>query len=162
MQRSITQAEALSATIEPLKRAAQPFFASWVEDLNSFSSSTLWQRSQVRLMAARKRYDQLLASLEEIDRNHTVFNRNLKDHALFLRNDFNESSLAAIRADVRAMNETAVSLTGKYDAYLLSSRTYLSNGALPRAIPVDAAAEGDGKPKAKSRFGPNRELIKKK
>jgi hypothetical protein len=104
------QADALKASVGPMKEAAGPFFDKWATDLAQFSSMDMRLHSQNRLTATRDRYEAILAAVEPAMASYRAYNATLSDHVLFLSHDFNASAVAAIEGEVRALTETAAEL----------------------------------------------------
>ena len=132
---SSKQADQLRASVEPMKASAKPVFDQWAKDLEEFSSPDMRMRSQVRLEATRQRYDAVVAAVEPAQATYDVFNQGLKDHALFLSNDFNPAALAAIQDDVKNLARLASDLERQLDESLLATRAYVETAALPMTRP---------------------------
>ena len=90
--------------------------------------------------ATRGRYDAIVAAVEPAQVSLDAFNKGLRDHALFLSNDFNPASLAALKDDVKNLSNLASSLDKQFDECLLATRAYIETAALPVRV-VAAAPE---------------------
>ena len=131
IEKSEHQAERLRDTLDPMKKSADPVFTQWGKDLDEFSSARMRQRSQERMHATRGRYDAIVAAVEPAQASLDAFNKGLRDHALFLSNDFNPASLAALKDDVKNLSNLASSLDKQFDECLLATRAYIETAALP-------------------------------
>ncbi len=124
------QAKQLENAVQPMKRAAGPFFAQWEADLAEFSNPELRQRSQTRLDRTRARYDAIVRSVDPALVTFQTFNANMRDHALYLENDFNANSVASLRGSVRVASEQAAQLNGYLKATMNASEQYVQKAAL--------------------------------
>ena len=89
------------------------------------------------MRATRSRYEAIVAAVEPAQASLDAFNKGLRDHALFLSNDFNPASLAALKDDVQNLSNLASSLNKQFDECLLATRAYIETAALPvRVDPV--------------------------
>ncbi len=131
---SESQAIALRKSITSMKVAAGPVFEKWTQDLESFSSQNMRDRSRARLEETRAKYDQIVAVADPAREMFDTFNLGLRDHALFLEHDFNATSVAEISADVTEL----VSMRGEIDARLaetlVAARGYFESRALPMTM----------------------------
>ncbi len=146
-QRAITnsekQAKALRASFGPMKRAASPFFEQWSNDLESFRSTELRQRSQERLAETRLRFDSIVASVEPTQAVFDSFNAILADRVLFLGHDFNSSSISVVRSEYETLEQLAVELVGRLDQGMSLTRDYVLQASPP--IQLEGVPEQAGK-----------------
>ncbi|MHC4339570.1 MAG: DUF2959 family protein [Planctomycetota bacterium] len=152
IERSEEQAETLHKRVESMKESAEPLFEKWTADLKKITSVNMRQRSRLRLMATRERYDAVVAAVEPTQATYDSVNKSLRDHALYLGHDLNPDSLALIRDDVRGLTQQVAELGKEFDECLVVAREYVDSAALPgrsattvEAKPpaVQAAAPGD-------------------
>lgn len=131
---SVEQAESLQESLEPLHEAAEDVFGQWREDLETFSTERLRQRSAARLKETKKRYDQVVAAVEHASKLYGSYNQGLEDHVLFLGHDFNAASVAEIRREVETMGTWAAELDNRLGAVLTVAEEYVRAAALPGTI----------------------------
>ncbi len=124
------QAKQLQDAVQPMKRSAGPFFAQWEADLSAFSNPDMRQRSQARLERTRARYEAIVRSVDPAMVTFDTFNANLRDHALYLENDFNSNSVASLRGSVRIATEQAAQLDAYLTATMNASEQYVQKAAL--------------------------------
>ena len=144
VDRAEQQADKLRDTIGPMKSAAEPVFEKWEEDLEQFSSPAMRERSFARMTATRERYEQIVAAVEPAQVAYDELVAGLRDHALFLGNDFNPGALSAVQEDVRRLSALAAEIDGRFDAALMAARAYVDSSALPGnvAAPPGGAPQG--------------------
>jgi len=140
------QAKSLAETIPALKASAAGVFERWTRDLESFGNTRMRQRSQERMEATREHYELILRQALASQVSFEALNADLKDHALFLENDFNAESAAMIFDDVTALETRVAELDGRLDAAIQSSKRYIASRALRGE--VELAEEQPVQPKA--------------
>jgi hypothetical protein len=86
---------------------------------------------QIRLAKTRELYEMLEIAVDPAMADYDKFNSGLQDHELFLAQDFNASSLADIREDVRGLVRLASDLDIKLDETLAAARMYIDSAAMP-------------------------------
>ena len=136
VERSEDQAEALTDSLKPMKKAADSFFEQWADDLTTFSSLQMRQRAQQRLEATRKRYDAIVMSLEPTATAYEAFNVQLQDHVLFLGNDFNMAAVSALGPEVSALTDQSERLDKRFAISLRAAQQYVRTSAMPGQVAV--------------------------
>ncbi len=121
----------LKSAVAPMKEAAEPFFDRWANDLSGFSNMSLRLRSQARLEETLERYESLVGVLDPTLEGLKEYTEELRDHVLFLGNDFNASSVAAIEPGVRELGVTSNEVRAQLDACLSAAEDYVRAAALP-------------------------------
>jgi len=134
------QADELRDSIEKMQAAAVPVFDQWTKDLEAYSNPEMRQRSQVRLAAARERYDAVLAAVEPVLVEYESINESLRDHVLFLKHDMNPAALATIQDDVRRVAKDAASLDGRFNNSRAAAQAYIESTRQSTAAPADEKA----------------------
>jgi hypothetical protein len=138
------QAETLRKSIESMQADAEPVFDQWTKDLEAYSNPELRQRSQVRLAAARERYDAVVAAVEPVLVEYEAINETLRDHLLFLSHDMNVEALSAIQEDVRKVAKNASDLDGAFNSGRAAARAYIESSAQPKAPTPEKAVPVKG------------------
>ncbi len=131
VDRSEEQAEKLEESVEDMKDDAEPVFERWQDDLKAITNVEMRQRSRKRLVATRERYDAIVAAVEPAGKSYEEVNKLLRDHALFLGNDFNPASVAHLQNEVRVLTKQTAELDRDFDACLVAARKYVDATALP-------------------------------
>jgi hypothetical protein len=130
IEASEDQAKSLRGKVAPMRRAAVGFFEQWAADLSSFGNPAMRQHSQQRLDQTRERYERIVAAVLPAQSALDAFNMSLKDCALFLGNDFNAGSVAAIGNEVEAIMGLGGELEGRLGASLAAAEKYIRAAAL--------------------------------
>ncbi|MCB9892616.1 MAG: DUF2959 family protein [Planctomycetes bacterium] len=138
---SEAQAERLDEQIEPMKKAAEPVFEQWEESLGQFQSESMRERSGARLQATKDRYTRVLGAVEPARERFAKLNGAMRDHALFLGNDFNAEAVASVHDDARELIALASDLDREFEECLSATRAYVETSALPlQAAPAPGGA----------------------
>lgn len=139
---STRQVEELRSSVASMKKSSEPVFARWAKDLESFKSMELRLRSQTRLKETRERYDTVVSAGELALAGFDTFNTQLRDYAVYLGNDFNAASVAAIQGDVRTLTQLVDGLDARFDACQEAARVYIDAAALPMTLPPEGESTG--------------------
>jgi Protein of unknown function (DUF2959) len=142
------QSYRLRAATGPLKAAGEAHFARWTNDLSSFSSPALRQRSQERMDSARANLDAVLMALAPAQASLEVYNKSIKDLTLFLGNDLSSASVAAIEPDVHGLVDQAIGVDQKLLLTLQACKRYVETHS-PAAGLQGNVAEAPQQPEAK-------------
>jgi hypothetical protein len=144
----------LKKSVEPMTRAADQLFLRWTKDLESFGNTRMRQRSQSRLDETRTRYQSILGATQAAQIALDSYNKDLRDHALFLRHDLNATSVESIRADVRLLNEQIQELDKRFDATTAAARAYVESTALYGQVSEDGESTTTTDPSATTTTSP--------
>ena len=114
-----------------VSRAGAPVFEQWTTDLAEIQSAGLRAASQQRLTATRLRFESICATTKAAIARYAGANRTLRDYALFLGNDYNPDSIAALRVQVRPFLGEVNQLGAELDHCLSATREYVQATGLP-------------------------------
>jgi hypothetical protein len=143
-ERAQLQARELEHSIAPMKASGEALFQRWSADLESFRSASMRARSAERLAETRARYDAIVASVDPAFARLAELNTILGDSVLFLANDLNAGSIAALRGDVEAMLASAKELSTQLEVCLGAADGYMRSAALPEGLGEEPKAVASG------------------
>lgn len=129
IEASEDQAETLQDDTRPLRKTGESVLARWTEDLESFGNLAMRQRSQERLEETRRRYDAVLAATVSAQLAYDAYNGDLGDHALFLENDFNKSSVQVVAAEFDGLKSRGKELGRRLDALIGACQAFVEYSA---------------------------------
>ena len=132
VERAEQHLDRLGTTIGPMKDAAEPVFDRWEEDLEKFHSAEMRERSMHRRDENRARFETLTGAIDPAHEGYRDLVHALRDHALFLGNDFNPGSLAAVEDDIRGLTDRAYQIDDQFVTAMHAAREYVDSTALPR------------------------------
>lgn len=130
IERSEKQARDLRNDYTPMKKSADRMFTQWQEDLDAFSSDVMREHSAKRKREMRERYEAVDAAVGPALEEYEEFNATLRDHALYLGNDFNSESVALIEKELRTLIQASNDLKKSLDACTEACQEYVRKAAL--------------------------------
>lgn len=133
-ERAQLQSEELERCIAPMKASGEALFERWSADLAQFRSASMRARSAERLEQTRQRYEAIVQSVEPAFERMEALSSILNDSVLFLANDLNGESIAALRGDVDTMMADAELLTTDLENTLAAADGYMRSAALPEGL----------------------------
>jgi len=129
VERSESQVNRLRSNVEPMQTSAGQVYDAWTQDLESFTSKTLRERSEARRDLTAERYQVVVATITPAIDGLDAYNRMLRDHALFLSYDLNSSSVGELEPELEIMRDHAEVLDGRIDALLQAAGDYVRAAA---------------------------------
>ena len=130
---STKQFQQLRASIDSMRRTAEPVFKKWAADLETFESMEMRLRSQNRLMETRKRYEAILAATQPAQQAYETFDKKMRDYATYLSHDFNEAAVAMLRADEPVKEGAVHALNDHFDLLARLAARVRQASAMPTA-----------------------------
>ncbi|MFT7463360.1 MAG: hypothetical protein ACI9EF_001704 [Pseudohongiellaceae bacterium] len=124
------QAAQLSASIEPMMQSAQAVFTDWTADLRDYRSEHMRDTSRERLDNTLDRYGELMTAIEPAQSGLELFNDVLRDHALFLGNDFNAASVTALEDNFSNLQRRVTMLDQQFISTQQAAKHYVQSAAL--------------------------------
>lgn len=132
IERSETRCAALREAVDGMEQTAAPLFTKWQQDLEAFSNERLRARSAERLAEKEQAWQELRAAVAPTAQRLTAMNKSLRDLALFLSHDLNESALQDLSGDLLAMQDEAAGIDAELRDGCSAALAYLSSAALPK------------------------------
>lgn len=149
VDRSLLAQQGFADAVRPMQAAARDLFAGWETELGTYANADLQQRSRQRLDATRQRYQALAEVAEQTLAAHGRVNQTLQDHIRFFGRDLNPSAMAAVQAELGALQRMAADLGHRLDDTRAVARAYAdaatpppTGGAAAPSAPAAPAAEG--------------------
>lgn len=119
------QTNRLRGNLEPMQKTAAEVYESWTADLESFTSPTLRQRSEQRRDLAAQRYVAVVTAMGPAVEGLEAYNKQLRDHALFLSYDLNASSVKDLEPELEILRDNAAALDERIDHLLLAASDFV-------------------------------------
>jgi len=140
LEASKAQADVLRESLAPMTDAAEAVVVTWQGDLDSFVSPRMRERSQERLQSTNALYAEVHVSLQAAAEFYQLYNLGLGDHALYLGNDLNASSVAAIQEELLLVTELAGELDARLVRCMDACQEYVRETALRGQLAVPQVA----------------------
>jgi hypothetical protein len=121
------QAQRVLDDIAEMEGASDEFFTNWNDELGSYQSPRMRERSQARLQKSQRRYERIMTALRPAKATFEVFFASLSDQVLFLGHDLTPDSIASLSADAEGLNRDATTVldalqeTSKAAAFFVQS-----------------------------------------
>ena len=123
------RSEAFRLQREPMDTAANTVFDRWESSLQEFRGEAMRKRSEVRMNAARERYEAVRDSAASGQEAFDEFYAGMQDIALFLGHDFNPSSTKEVVGDAREIAGRAQELRDTLQSCMQYAETYIREAA---------------------------------
>lgn len=124
------RAKELDKAVTSMKKTAGPFFESWAASMSEYTNVQMRLRSQNRLTETHARYEAIVAAVEPAQGSLKAFNSGLRDHELYLSNDFNAAAVAELAEDASALAGHADQLDKLFDRAREATEEYVKSNAL--------------------------------
>ncbi len=143
LENSMAQAEGLRDTLEPMAEAAGDVVEKWNTDLDAFASERMRAHSQTRLEKTNALYVQVHLTLASASELYDMFNLGLNDHALYLGNDLNATSVAVIEEELLLVTQVAEELDNRLASCMDACQIYVRENALRGQLAQQVAVAPD-------------------
>jgi hypothetical protein len=141
VENSKDQAAALRAELDPMINAALAVANKWNEDLNAYATDRMRDLSRERLEVTNQLYVDVHMSLVAGADLYDQYNQGMNDHALYLGNDLNATSVAAIQQELLMVTEIAQELDTKLAICMEACQVYVRENALRGQLTMQVAPE---------------------
>ena len=129
LELSETRTDRLRNGVDPMDRAAGEVYERWTSDLEAFNSPSMRYRSQVRRDQTVLRYAELKETINPTLAALDGFNLALRDHALFLSNDLNTSSVEILEPELDGLRVNLTLLEDVATTTMDAAREYVKSSA---------------------------------
>ncbi|MEM8826585.1 MAG: DUF2959 family protein [Pseudomonadota bacterium] len=120
------KAKAFDSDIVSIKRVAADLFNEWNDDLAKFEDAELRAASEAEMMAARARYDTLIARLDQTDAALTPVLTAFRDRTLLLKHNMNGDATAKLMADQADVDAKVTAALAELDASIAAATTFVA------------------------------------
>ena len=141
LENSKLQAATLRQAMEPMSNAAVSVASKWSDDLAAYSSDRMRERSRERLDATNQLYSDVQVSLVSALDLFDMYNNGLNDHALYLGNDLNATSVSAIEEELLMVTKAAELLDNRLALCMEACQVYVRENALRGQLTMQVAPE---------------------
>ena len=105
--------------------AWKALFSEWQTELDEYSSATLKRNSQRQLKQTRKRFNQLMSSMQNAERTIDPVLYSLKDNVLYLKHNLNARAIASLKGELSTVNEDVNTLIDAMQAAINESSAFI-------------------------------------
>jgi ElaB/YqjD/DUF883 family membrane-anchored ribosome-binding protein len=124
-QDSVDAADTIRDRISGVESVAEALFSEWETELDEYSSETLKRNSQRQLKQTRKRFNQLMSSMQNAERTIDPVLYSLKDNVLYLKHNLNARAIASLKGELSTVNEDVNTLIEAMQAAINESSAFI-------------------------------------
>tara|TARA_B110000503_G_scaffold40144_1_gene65929 strand:- start:48 stop:689 length:642 start_codon:yes stop_codon:yes gene_type:complete len=124
-QDSVDAADTIRDRISGVESVAGALFSEWQTELDEYSSATLKRNSQRQLKQTRKRFNQLMSSMQNAERTIDPVLYSLKDNVLYLKHNLNARAIASLKGELSTVNEDVNTLIEAMQTAINESSTFI-------------------------------------
>ncbi len=126
-EKSEAAAEEVSNRIDKVESVAEDLFDEWEQELTEYQNQELRRASQKKLQTTKKKYKEMLASMQRAEASMEPVLRIFKDNVLFLKHNLNAQAIGSLRSEFVNLKGEIDVLVKKMNAAIQSSNTFLAN-----------------------------------
>jgi Protein of unknown function (DUF2959) len=98
-ERSQARAEEVSDRIDAVENVSEALFDEWKEELNQYSSETLRQDSERKMVQTRVQYVKLITAMRRAEGKMEPVLSAFKDQVLYLKHNLNAQAIASLQGE---------------------------------------------------------------
>lgn len=119
-------AEDVSNKIESIENVAEALFDEWQEEINLYSSRTLKQQSQEKLIKTERRYNKLIKAMHLVEKQMPPVLAALQDNVLFLKHNLNAKAIGALQGEYSEIKRNVDDLIVDMNAAIAESNDFIA------------------------------------
>ena len=128
-KRCKSKAEAVSDRIAAVENVGKALFAEWETELNQYSSASLRQSSQRKMIRTRQEFDQLIRSMHRAEDRIAPVLSAFQDQVLFLKHNLNASAIASLKNELAMVETDVASLIEEMEAAIAEADGFIKTMA---------------------------------
>ncbi|WP_027183732.1 DUF2959 domain-containing protein [Desulfovibrio inopinatus] len=122
---SESKATEVRQRIRAVDNVAQALFDEWEDELNEYENSSLRRQSETKLKQTRRRYDELLRSMERVENAMVPVLAAFKDQVLFLKHNLNARAVSALSTEASNIEANVADLIKDMNASIAEADRFL-------------------------------------
>ena len=120
------RAELVSDRIDSVESVAQALFSEWEDELSLYQSSELRRSSQQTLDATRTKYEQMLATMRDVETKMEPVLLTFQDNVLYMKHNLNAQAIGALRAEFTSLQGKIDTLIEKMNSSIQASNAFIA------------------------------------
>jgi Skp family chaperone for outer membrane proteins len=125
------EANVVRARIDGIENVGEALFREWRRELDEYSSADLRQRSEAQLRDTQRRYDQVLAAMNNAAERMDPVLELFEDQVLFLKHNLNAAAIAGLENERIAIEREVDRLIAEMDRAIAEADAFIA--AMPRS-----------------------------
>ena len=119
------EAERVADRIDAVEKAADALFAEWEVELGQYSNASLRRQSEDALRETRSAYSQLVQKMRRAESSMRPVLDVFQDQVLFLKHNLNARAIAALDAEVSAIQSQVNRLVSEMEASINEANAFI-------------------------------------
>lgn len=119
------EAERVADRIDAVEKAADALFAEWEVELAQYSNASLRRQSEDALRETRSAYSQLVQKMRRAESSMRPVLDVFQDQVLFLKHNLNARAIAALDAEVSAIQSQVNRLVSEMEASINEANAFI-------------------------------------
>ncbi|MEM1081811.1 MAG: DUF2959 domain-containing protein [Pseudomonadota bacterium] len=126
-ERSVADAEEVTARINSIERVAQDLFEEWEGELDQYQSASLRGSSQELLRDTQSRYRRMLTSMRNAEATMPPVLEAFEDQVLFLKHNLNSRAISAMRDELGSIENETDALVAAMEASIAEANQFIDS-----------------------------------
>lgn len=125
-ERSKSRADAVHERVDSVETVGRDLFNEWDRELREYSNEELRSRSRRQMQDTRRRFDQMLSSMKQVERSMDPVLATFRDTVLMLKHTLNAEAVAALRGTVSDLEDEVKSLIKDMERSIEESNRFIN------------------------------------
>ncbi len=126
-EESESAAQEVSERIENVESVADALFDEWQEELNLYQNQTLKAASSRKLTETKKRYREMLKTMQRAESSMQPVLNTFRDNVLYLKHNLNAQAIGALRSEFSSLKADISRLIEKMNLSIEHSTKFIQS-----------------------------------
>lgn len=126
-EESESAANEVSERIEKVESVADALFEEWQEELALYQNQSLKATSSRKLKETKRRYAEMLKSMQRAERSMQPVLNSLRDNVLYLKHNLNAQAIGALRGEFSSLKADIGQLIERMNLSIEQSNQFIKN-----------------------------------
>lgn len=126
-ERSVSRAEAVRERIDAVEDVAEALFDEWETEIGQYSSASLRQSSQDKLVRTRQQYQRMIEAMRRAESRIEPVLAAFRDQVLFLKHNLNAQALASLHSELTAVETDVTTLVREMEKSIAEADLFIAN-----------------------------------
>jgi hypothetical protein len=124
---SLAEAEEVSERIEAVQDVAEDLFNEWEKELEQYSRADMRRNSASLLNDTRKRYKQLMTTMQRAERSMEPVLEAFHDQVLYLKHNLNARAIGALRNELDSIERDTANLIKQMQKAIAEANAFIDS-----------------------------------
>ena len=126
-ENSVAGAAEVSDRIAAVEKVAEDLFSEWEQELEQYSRSDLRRSSATLLRDTRKRYSQLMTTMQRAERSMEPVLAAFHDQVLVLKHNLNARAIGALRNELDSIERDTANLISQMQKAIAEANAFIDS-----------------------------------